>query len=232
MAAAVATVTADLLAAHLRAWVGGWPPPRPGITVVGDPARSQPTWDGRIRPLMGVGDGVGVVLGVAPEHVEAVRRVVGSDIADPELGDRLAAVLGMRPSVLGTGVFRWTHLPSPLEPAGTWVEPPGDPRLPAWLAPFNGRRLVAFDARGAVLAGIGIKVHDAVGQELAVVTERAARGKGLARRLVVTAARRVLAEGGLPTYLHDPANTASARVADAAGFPDRGWTVHGLWPRS
>jgi hypothetical protein len=27
----------------------------------------------------------------------------------------------------------------------------------------------------------------------------------------------------VPTYQHDPANVASARVADAAGFPDRGW---------
>ena len=32
----------------------------------------------------------------------------------------------------------------------------------------------------------------------------------------------------MPTYLHDPANTASAKVADAAGFPDRGWTVLGM----
>jgi hypothetical protein len=29
----------------------------------------------------------------------------------------------------------------------------------------------------------------------------------------------------VPTYIHDPANTASAHTADAAGFPDRGWTV-------
>jgi len=34
----------------------------------------------------------------------------------------------------------------------------------------------------------------------------------------------------VPTYLHDPANLASARVADAAGFPDRGWAVFGAFP--
>jgi hypothetical protein len=28
--------------------------------------------------------------------------------------------------------------------------------------------------------------------------------------------------------MHDPANLASARVADAAGFPDRGWTALGF----
>ena len=47
-------------------------------------------------------------------------------------------------------------------------------------------------------------------------------------RLVAQAARRVLDEGAVPTYQHDPANIASARVADAAGFPDRGWRSAGM----
>ena len=70
---------------------------------------------------------------------------------------------------------------------------------------------------------MGLKHHDRHGWELAVGTEARARGKGLARRLVAQAARRVIDEGAIPTYQHDPANVASARVADAAGFPDRGW---------
>jgi predicted GNAT family acetyltransferase len=65
---------------------------------------------------------------------------------------------------------------------------------------------------------------------LAVGTDERFRGHGLARRLVAQAARRVIDEGKVPTYLHDPGNTASARVADAAGFPDRGWKILGLWP--
>jgi predicted GNAT family acetyltransferase len=89
--------------------------------------------------------------------------------------------------------------------------------------------LVARDEQGAYLAGVGIKRHDADGHELSVGTEPAARGQGLARRLVAQAARRVLAEGKVATYLHDPANTASARVADAAGFTDRGWRVLGMF---
>jgi hypothetical protein len=48
--------------------------------------------------------------------------------------------------------------------------------------------------------------------------------------LVAQAARRVLADGALPLYLHEAANAASARVADAAGFPDRGWRLIGLYP--
>jgi GNAT superfamily N-acetyltransferase len=175
--------------------------------VVGDPARSHPTWDGAIRPLQGVSDGVGTVIGVPPDAVDDVRQAFGA------------------------GVFRTTDRVNP-ESAdlGTWFEQQTD-ELPEWLAPFNGPRLVAFDEQGHVIAGVGIKVHDQYGQELSVVTEEAARGLGLARRLVATAARRVLAEGAVPTYLHAPDNTASARVADAVGFADQGWRVYGLWPR-
>lgn len=220
----------DALTQHLRAWVGEWPPPAPGVTVVGDPARERPTWDGAVRRLQGVSDGVATVIAVSPAVVADVRRVIGTDLTDPDLGGRLAPLLGMRSAVLGTGVFRYTHLPAPLDGAGVPMAP-DDQRMPAWLRPFNGPVLVAVDARGQYVGGLGTKVHDPHGHEIAIVTTSRARGRGLGRRLVVTAARRILAAGAVPTYLHDPANTASARVADSAGFPDRGWRVHGLWGR-
>lgn len=90
--------------------------------------------------------------------------------------------------------------------------------------------LVVRDQRGRYLAGVGIKRHDRHGHELAVGTVPAARGRGLARRLVAQAARRVLDDGAVPTYLHDRSNAASARVAEAAGFPDRGWRSYGVYP--
>ena len=63
-------------------------------------------------------------------------------------------------------------------------------------------------------------------------TEPEARGHGLARRLVAKAARALLDEGVVATYLHDPANVASARVAEAAGFPDLGWRVLAMFDPS
>ena len=60
------------------------------------------------------------------------------------------------------------------------------------------------------------------------MTEPALQRKGLARRLVAQAARRVVADGAIATYLHDPANHASAHVAQATGFPDIGWSILGL----
>lgn len=221
----------DRLTLHLRSWVGAWPPRSPGVHVVGDPSRLQPTWDGEVRPLQGAGDGNGTVIAVPPAAVDAVTAAIGDDLDRPGLGDDLGRILGVGPAVLATGVFRTTDRVNPdIADVGVWFEQQTDD-LPEWLAPFNGPRLVAFDDDGRPIAGVGIKVHDRFGRELAVVTDEGARGRGLARRLVATAARRVLADGAVPTYLHAPDNVASARVAEAVGFADRGWTVHGLWPR-
>ncbi|MCU1494430.1 MAG: hypothetical protein JWO62_2194 [Acidimicrobiaceae bacterium] len=138
-----------------------------------------------------------------------------------------AQLVAGAPGPLGRGVFRWCQRLSDLPDAGEWVDP-DDPRIPDWLRPFNGAVLVAFDEAGAYAAGVGRKRHDEHCQELAVATEPEHRGRGLARRLVAQAARRVAAEGSVATYLHRVDNFASAAVAEAAGFPDVGWEVIGL----
>ena len=217
---------------HLQSWVGEWPPPGAGIHVVGDPARLEPTWDGSMRLLQGVSDGHGAVLAVPPVAVEAVTTALAQGTDRPGLGDELGEILGVGPARFGRGVFRWsTSVDSGLTDLGQWFEDQVD-GLPEWLAPFNGPRLVAFADDGAPLAGVGIKIHDRFGYELAVVTEEVGRGRGLARRLVATAAHWVLDHGAVPTYLHHPSNVASAHVAEAVGFPDRGWAVYGLWPQA
>ncbi len=218
------------LDAHLQSWLGQWPPRAP-VDVVASEGRRQPGWDGHVRPLLGVGAGeLGTVLSITPDRAEAVRDVVHATggLTEPARA-QVAALLGG--GVVGTGVFRRAEaVPGPdvLADAGEWVDA-DDPRLPEWLLPFNGGVLVALDDAGAYAAGVGVKRHDDVGHELSVGTDPAHRGRGLARRLVAQAARRLLTDGATVTYLHDPDNLASARVADAAGFPDRGWTVLGLF---
>jgi hypothetical protein len=166
------------------------------------------------------------VIGIAPEVAEAAGHQA-SDGDLPGLLAMLPRLIGRR-GVAGRGVFRWSTAPAELPDAGVWM-PYDDPRVPDWLRPFGGEVLVVLDGDRYV-AGVGLKKHDDAGHEIAVGTEVAARGRGLARRLVAQAARRVLADGAVPTYLHAPDNIASAKAADAAGFPDCGWSVIGFFP--
>lgn len=220
------------LPAHLRTWLGAWPSAG-GLTVTTAPTRTAPGWDGAVHPIVGVACPDGAVLSVPPELVGAVAAVA-QDLdglrAASEDGT-LAAALDSPGSRLFEGVFRWSEDPSPLEDVGEWVSVE-DRRVPPWLLPFGGEVLMAFGDAGDYVAGVGIKVHDEHGQELAVVTEEGAREKGLARRLVAQAARRVLERGAVPTYLHADANVRSAKVAVAAGFPDLGWRILGAARRS
>ncbi|BCB82035.1 hypothetical protein GCM10022251_52880 [Phytohabitans flavus] len=211
---------------HLVTWLGQWPAGK-SLAVVGSERRTQPAWDGKVYPMVGVGAPTGTVISVPPPRAAAVRV-----LSDQPLDDLLAKL----PTALGLdagrrayrGVYRYSLDPVRLPEAGEWV-PHDDAVVPEWLWPFGGDVLIARDPdTGEYLAGVGIKRHDAHGNELSVGTEAAARGRGLARRLVAQAARRVLDEGAVPTYLHALDNNASAKVAEAAGFPDRGWSVYGI----
>ncbi|WDZ87294.1 GNAT family N-acetyltransferase [Micromonospora cathayae] len=212
---------------HLVTWLGQWPA-GPGLHVVGSSRRTRPAWDGRLRPALGVAAPGSSVLSVPPDRVAAVRRLA-TELSFPGLLTALPRAVGHPAFVARDAVFRWSTAPSPLPDAGEWVDP-ADPGFPSWLRLFDREVLVVRDADGRYLAGVGVKRHDRYGHELAVGTVPAARGQGLARRLVAQAARRVLDEGGVPTYLHRPDNVASARVALAAGFPDQGWRSYGVYP--
>ena len=169
----------------------------------------------------------GTVLSVPPDLVEKVRAA-GDDL--DAVAAALPALVGRPDARFGRGVFRWcSELVADTESdaRGIWIAP-DDERVPPWLAVFNGEVLVHLDEHGRYGAGVGRKRHDAFGQELAVATEEHLRGRGLARRLVARAARRVADEGAVATYLHAVSNSASARVAEAAGFPDTGWSILGL----
>jgi GNAT superfamily N-acetyltransferase len=205
---------------------------RPDVLVVGSRRRTAPGWDGEIHAVTGVADPLGrAVVSVPPDALDWARGVVAGGADLDGLREALPAGLGLAGHIVYRGVNRWATHPTAadeLPDAGVWV-PADHPGVPDWLRPFGGELLVAFDDDddGRYLAGVGLKRHDEHGHEIAVGTDEAARGRGLARRLVAQAARHLLARGIVPTYLHDPANIASARVASAAGLPDRGWTALG-----
>ena len=194
-----------------------------GLVVVGSENRTRPGWDGATRPFLGISSPDMTVVSVAPDLVDAVEAH-GSDI--DHVFSELPEILSRPQSSVFTGVLRWSESPTPGPDRGVWV-PTDDPIVLPWLRPFNGDVLVGL-VDGAIAAGVGRKQHDEHGHELAVVTEEAHRGQGWARDLVAQAARRVLDDGAIATYLHAPSNHASARTADAAGFPDRGWRIHSV----
>ena len=178
----------DRLHTHLRHWLGHWPAAPGEVVVVGSPFRVGPGWDGRTRPFIGVASPEGVVLSVPPGAEGAVERLglarqrLLSELGDGDgLGDELARTVGGGGGRLARGCFRWSVRPAELEDAGEWL-PVSDPRVPSWLHPFNGDVLVAWDDEGKYGAGVGRKQHDRWGHELAVVTEEALRGRGIARR--------------------------------------------------
>jgi GNAT superfamily N-acetyltransferase len=217
------THTEPALAAFLHEFLGGWPD-EPGLAVIGSDARTRPGWDGSIRDLVGVGTPERAVISVPPDAVARIARAV------PTWGDipsELPAAAGRPGGQVFFGTFRWTTAPTDLPDIGEWIDAT-DPRVPQWLLPFGGKVLMLL-IDGVYAAGVGIKRHNAVGLELSVGTEEQHRGHGYAARLVAQAARWVLAQGAVPIYLHDPANIASDRTAQAAGFPDLGWKILGVW---
>jgi len=238
----------DGLRAHWRAWLGAadddlavlgrvhdGPPP---VVVVGAEGRTRPGWDGEVHAVTGIIDPAGAaVVSVPPAHVAWARSYVAQAGGTGDRGvlDALRAALPQRLELPGhivyRGVFRWSDSPPAVDrlpDAGEWL-PFEDPRVPEWLRPFGGAVLVALDDDDRYLAGVGLKRHDRHAHEISVGTDEHARGRGLARRLVAQASRTLHEQGIVATYLHDPANVASARVADAAGFPDRGWGVLGIF---
>ena len=131
------------LAAHLREWVGAWPPPGRGLTVVAVRDRDEPGWDCRARPLLGAVDdsGDGIVAVSPTIHLDVAELLHGEPadvLEDGDLRRRVAEVAVGEGAVLGAGVLRWTtSVAHDIEPIGTWL-PHTDPRVPDWLDPFGG----------------------------------------------------------------------------------------------
>jgi len=209
---------------HLRRWLGAWPPRAPYEIVV-TPERDRPGWDGKVHPVQGVFSPEGNILAVSPRYKGLFRGADPEelllDLGASDASNRASRRLGI-PVTIGIATLRWSEQAAELPEVGAWV-PGGDPRLPGWFAPFHGHALANFNERGGFVAGVGLKNHGQNVLELSVGVDPGHRSRGYARMLVAQAARDVIAGGGIPLYRHERHNVASARVADASGFPDRGW---------
>lgn len=212
------------LTAFLDSRLGSWPPSQ-SLEVVPSAVRDEPRWDGSITPMIGIESPQGTVLSYSPTVFPTASAIDLITLED-ELGTSDAYMsipeLFGRPDMhFGRAVFRYIDQPADLPEIGEWV-PRDDPRLPEWLRPFNGDVLIHWED-GEYAAGVGLKKHNQYGHEISVGTEPGYRGRGLARKLVAQAAKRILRDGAIPIYMHADRNAASSRVAEQAGFPDRDW---------
>lgn len=215
------------LNAFLTSRLGTWPPAEP-LELRHCDLRNEPRWDGSIQPFFGIESAHGTVLTysreVFPQADDIDPREVEDLLGDWESHISIPAMFGHPEMHFGRAVFRYLGEFVDLPEVGEWCDP-SDARLPGWLRPFNGGVLVHWAADGSYAAGVGLKQHNDLGMEISVGTEPHHRGKGLAQSLVAQAAKQIWERGAIPLYLHGTHNAASGRVADKAGFPDRGWHI-------
>ena len=224
----------DLPVRQLTGWLGSWPPAVP-VHVVVDPEPDRLAWDGGPRRVTGVAD----PEGRAPGAGAAGGRRPAARAARGPRGAARRAARGRRPSrhggcgraAVGTGTCP-TPGRCPTRGSGCRRRSPARATrgCPPWLRPFGGEVLVALDeprtATSPAWASSGTPPDLC---ESPSSPPSAARGRGLARRLVAQAARAVTAAGCAVLYLHAPDNEASARTARGSGFPDTGWRVIGFF---
>lgn len=131
------------LEAHLRAWLGAWPPARE-LELIVWPGREEPGWDGGLWPELGVESPHGTVLSLSPAIVPDPRvldaeRILAA-LHSPRAAAAVPAALGRPDLCLTRAAFRWSVTPAALPQAGEWVV--GRPRRspPAAVAAPMQRR--------------------------------------------------------------------------------------------
>lgn len=205
--------------------MGVWPP-KASLDLHPCDLRDQPRWDGGTLPFHGVESPVGTVLtfsaSVFPDAINLDPIKVEDELGMDDSHITIPNMFGHPDMRFGRAVMRYLGEFVDLPQSGEWVEV-DDPRLPEWLRPFNGGVLVHWEAGDIYAAGVGLKKHNDLGYEIAVGTDPEFRGRGLAQALVAQSAQAIWERGAIPLYQHGTHNAASARVADKAGFPDRGW---------
>ncbi len=110
---------------------------------------------------------------------------------------------------------RWTRVPSPYT----------EDHAQAWLASTGEDRFLIVEREtGELLGGVGLRAPEDGVAEIGYWVRREARGRGIAPRAVRLVSEWGLRERGLAriSLMTEPANTASQRVAEKAGYRREG----------
>jgi len=204
----------------------------PGLHLVSSERRARPGWGGYISPIYAVATPRGGVVSVRGDLLELARRELGEPDRDRPLGEREFARL----RALSQRAVPYAHCLTgdilslerdDFRPASPGAEPLGrtDRRGADLRKRFDGEVFVVFGTHQEIAAWSAIKLKSSDVWEIAVVTEPAYRGHGLAKRVVSAATEYILDHGRVPLYIHDHANRASARVSRALGYVEYAQTL-------
>jgi len=197
----------------------------PGVHVVASERRARPSWGGYITPIYALSTPSGGVVSVRADLLPAVRRELAGAAPGRPLGEREFSKLRAISQRAVPYAFSLTGDVLFTDPAHFRPTPLGaeqlartDVRGAELRRRFDGEIFVVNGAHGEIAAWAAIKLKSDQVWELAVVTEPAYRGRGLAKRVVSAATAYILDHGRVPLYIHDRTNHASARVCRALGY--------------
>ena len=198
---------------------------RPGLHVIPSERRSRPAWGGYTVPILALATVGGGVVSVRSDLVERVRGELAPLHMGQPLGvaefDRLrriaSAVVPYAYSLSGYVLFADADHFRPRAGRAELLAR-SDPRGADLRRRFDGEVFVVRGSRGEIASWAAIKLKSDDIWEIAVVTEAAYRGQGLAKEVVSAATAYILEHGRLALYVHDRTNLASARICRALGY--------------
>ena len=197
----------------------------PGVHLVASERRARPNWGGYITPVFALTSRGGGVISVRRDLLSMVRRELPETTLGRPLGEnefsRLRAIsqravpyaycLNGLVLYVDEARFKPAHL-------GAEHLRRSDPRGADLRKRFDGEIFVVRGLREQIVAWSAIKLKADDVWEIAVVTDQAYRGQGLAKRVVSAATAYIVENKRVPLYIHDRSNHASASVCRSLGF--------------
>ncbi len=194
----------------------------PGVHLFSSARRESESWCGYRLPVFFLERGESSVLSVEADFLPRARELLGEGAEGLAVAQDLLVDSTVRwPSARlldGYSLYCEPEGFHPQRAAPTEKLMPWDPEWESMSEHFDGPVFVTRTSLGDVASWAAVKLKDEHVWEIAVTTEEAYRGRGLAKSVVSAATEYILAEGRVPLYTHDEANPASGRVAQALGF--------------
>lgn len=196
---------------------------KPGTHLLSPSRRGEPCWCEFVLPFLLIGRNGSTVVSLDQDLSRVLQNALdvesaGLDAIVAVLQDTVAASYPDAQCLSGRALYCESEWFTPVESRATEMLRPHDPVWEAFTEHFDGPVFVVRREGGAVAAWSAIKLKSDDVWEIAVTTDRAHRGRGLAKVVVSAATRYILEAGRVPLYVHAEENVPSRLVAEALGY--------------